>query len=66
MSFEEYQAEIALLLNQMEDQPEDIHELYEKIHARLAEMKAYGMPLPEDLTRLEQRLKALFAEATRT
>lgn len=63
MSFEEIQAEIALLINQMEDQPEDLHELYQQVHAKLSEMKAFGMPLPQDLTDLEKRLEDYFAGA---
>lgn len=61
MSFEDKQAEIALLMQQMENQPEDLHELYEQIREKLNEMKAYGMPLPADLVEMEQKLESLFA-----
>ena len=46
MAFEDLKAEIALLLNQMENQPEDRHELYLQIRDKLNEMLAFGMPLP--------------------
>ena len=60
MAFEDLKAELALLLNQMENQPEDRHELYLQIREKLNEMRAFGMPLPEDLVRLEQQLEAEF------
>jgi hypothetical protein len=60
MAFEELKAEIALLFSQMENQPEDRHELYLQIREKLNEMRAFGLPLPEDLVRLEQELEAEF------
>lgn len=61
MAFEALKAELALLLNQMENQPEDRHELYLQIREKLNEMRnAFGMPLPDDLVRLERELEAEF------
>lgn len=60
MAFEQLKAELALLLNQMENQPEDRHELYLQIREKLNEMRAFGMPLPDDLVRLERELEAQF------
>jgi hypothetical protein len=60
MAFEDVKAEIALLLTQMENQPEDRHELYLQIREKLNEMRAFGLPLPEDLVRLEKELEAEF------
>jgi hypothetical protein len=60
MAFDDLKAEIALLLNQMENQPEDRHELYMQIRERLNEMRAFGMPLPDDLVRLERELESEF------
>ena len=51
MAFDDLKAELALLINQMENQPEDPHELYLQIREKLNEMRAFGMPLPEDLVR---------------
>jgi hypothetical protein len=65
MAFEDLQAEIALLLNQMENQPEDRHELYLQIREKLNEMRAFGMPLPDDLVRLEKELEAEFRSQKR-
>lgn len=61
MSFEDKQAEIALLMQQMENQPEDLHELYAQVREKLNEMRAYGMPLPDDLVDMEKKLESLFA-----
>lgn len=63
MAFDDLKAELALLINQMENQPEDRHELYEQVREKLNEMRAFGMPLPEDLVRLEEELEAEFAAA---
>jgi hypothetical protein len=60
MAFEDLKAEIALLLTQMENQPEDRHELYLQIREKLNEMRAFGLPLPDDLVRLEKELEAGF------
>jgi predicted nucleic acid-binding Zn-ribbon protein len=60
MSFENLQAEISLLLNQMENQPQDAHELHEQIREKINEMRAFGMPVPEDLLELEKQLEASF------
>ncbi|HYJ57809.1 MAG TPA: hypothetical protein VEW64_00430 [Methyloceanibacter sp.] len=60
MAFENLKAELALLLNQMENQPGDRHELYLQIREKLNEMRAFGMPLPDDLVRLERELEAEF------
>lgn len=65
MAFDELKAELALLLNQMENQPTDRHELYLQIREKLNEMRAFGMPLPDDLVRLEKDLEAEFKSEER-
>jgi len=62
MSFEDIKAELALLMIEMENQPEDMHKLYEKVHEKLAELKAFGMPVPDDLVELEKKLNLYFDE----
>ncbi len=57
----EYQAELALLFGEMEDHPDDIFELYEKIHEKLNEMRAFGLEVPQDLKNLEAYLKETMA-----
>jgi len=61
MAFEDLKAELALLLNQMENQPEDRHELYLQVREKLNEMRAFGLPLPDDLVRMEKDLEKEFA-----
>jgi hypothetical protein len=63
MAFERLQAEIAMLLGQVNNQPQDLHELYETLHQKLSEMKALGQPLPADLVELEQKLLKDFPKA---
>jgi hypothetical protein len=64
MAFEELKAQIAVLLGGLEDQPEDKHELYELIREKLAQMRAMGMPLPNDLVDLETELEKEFQSGT--
>lgn len=61
MAFEDVQAEIGILLTRMQNEPEDKHELYLQLMERLNEIKAFGMPLPDDLKRLEAALEAEFS-----
>lgn len=65
MAFDDLKAELALLINQMENQPDDPHELYLQIRERLNEMRAFGMPLPEDLVEFERDMERRFAKAKR-
>jgi hypothetical protein len=58
--FDDIQAELGLLLTRMQNEPEDRHELYLQIMQKLNELKAYGMPLPDDLVQFEKRLEAEF------
>ena len=60
MAFEDKEAELGLLLSRMQNQPQDAHELYELVRQKLNEMKAYGMPLPEDLVQFERDLETEF------
>jgi len=61
MAFENLEAELALLINQMDTPPEDPHELYLRIFEKLNEFKALGLPLPDDLVRVEKELETYFA-----
>jgi len=60
MALEEIQAEISLLLTRMENQPEDKHELYLQLREKLNEMRAFGMPVPDDFKRMIADLEAEF------
>lgn len=61
MAFDEIKAELGILMTRMQNEPADRHELYLVVMEKLNEMKAYGMPLPEDLLKLEAALEAEFA-----
>ncbi|MFT3986340.1 hypothetical protein [Aestuariivirga sp.] len=63
MAFESLQAQLAMLINQINTQPEDVHELYERIAQMLGELKATGQPLPADLVEFEKRMEAEFPKA---
>ena len=56
MAFERLKTEIAMLLAEMENQPQDLWELHQQVLDKLNEMRALGMPLPEDLIELEKKL----------
>ena len=63
MAFEQLKAQIGILLGEINDQPEDLHELYQQVHQELNQLRATGMALPADLVALEQRLLSEFHEA---
>ncbi len=65
MAFDDLEAELALLINQMTDPPEDAHELYLRIAEKLNEYKVLGLPLPDDFVRVEKELEAYFAATER-
>ncbi len=56
MAFDQLKSEISMLLTQMENQPQDLWELHELILEKLNELRALGLPLPEDLVQLEKKL----------
>ncbi|UCI08152.1 hypothetical protein [Mesorhizobium sp. B1-1-8] len=56
MALESLKAQISLLLEEMVNQPEDEHEIQEQLREKLREMRAMGLPLPDDLVALEKRL----------
>lgn len=65
MVFDQIKQEIALLLTEMQNEPQDRRELYLSLKEKLNQIKATGMPLPEDLVTLERELEAEFASEQR-
>ena len=63
MALEELQSQINLLVSQINNQPEDVHELYELLHQKLNELRGTGQPLPQDLLDLEKRMLKEFPRA---
>lgn len=67
MDLDEFEAELGLLLTQMEHQPEDRYEIYLQLQEKINELRAFGMPVPENLKNLVAGLEKEFkAEAKKT
>jgi hypothetical protein len=62
MALEQIKAQIGLLLEEMVNQPEDEHEVRERLREKFNELRAMGMPLPDDLVALEKQLDERFPE----
>ena len=60
MAFEAIKAQIRALLETAIEEPEDAHEMHLQLIEKLNEMRATGMPLPEDLVELEKQLTSSF------
>ena len=60
MREEDYEAGIALLLEEMAQKPEDAHAIFLKLQEMLNVLRAEGLPVPDDLARLEAELSAEF------
>ncbi|MGV6820792.1 MAG: hypothetical protein ACWA5T_09900 [Parvularcula sp.] len=60
MAFEALRTELMMMIQGLEDQPENFHELYLQVREKLNEMKAMGLPMPDDLVRLETELEERF------
>lgn len=58
MAFDDLEAELGILLGELNEGTGDRQELYEMLREKLNEMRAYGMPIPEDLAKLEKDLEA--------
>lgn len=58
MAMDEQELEVALsmLLEDMEDQGADSHEIFLRLDQLFNQMRALGMPLPDDLVRLHEEL----------
>ena len=62
MAFEQLKIEIAMLFEEMENQPENKWELHERLREKLDELRSLGMPLPQDLVDLEKTLNEALAD----
>ncbi len=61
MSFEELEAELSILLSELDNRSEDDHEVMMRLKQMLDTMRAEGLPIPDDLKRLEAELDKRFA-----
>ena len=62
MDLEDLEAELSIILDQMEGPQGDYHEIYLRVRQMLQQLESLGMPPPEDLVRLENRLEAIMEE----
>lgn len=62
MDREQVQAALSLLLNEMEGEIEDSHEVYLRLTMLLNQMRALNMPIPSDLAEMEADMSKEFAE----
>lgn len=60
MDTKDLQAELSFLLDEMEGEQGDRHEIYLRVRQLLKNLEAMGMPAPEDLVRLERELEKEF------
>ena len=68
MDFDDIKAELGILMTRMQNEPQDRHELYLMVMEKLNQMRAFGMPVPEDLVKLEaefaQDMRGVSADGT--
>ncbi len=62
MDTKDLQAEISILLDEMEGEQGDSHEVYLRVRQLIKNLEAVGMPAPEDLLRLERELEEQFGD----
>jgi hypothetical protein len=61
MDEQELEVALSMLMEDMEDQGTDSHEIFVRLDQLFNSMRALGMPLPQDLVRLHEELAAEFA-----
>jgi hypothetical protein len=55
--FENLKTAITMILDEIAARPTDRHVLQEELREKIAEMRAMGMPVPEDIEALETALE---------
>jgi len=56
MAFETMKAAIGAILDEIAKRPEDRHILQEQLREKIAELEAMGLPVPNDIKRLNKEL----------
>jgi len=57
---QELEAAVSLLIDQMEGEQGDRHEIWQRLQTLINQLRATGMPVPDDLKRMEAELDAEF------
>jgi hypothetical protein len=55
--FENLKASITMILDEISARPTDRHVLQEELREKIAEIRAMGLPVPEDIEALEKALE---------
>ncbi len=59
-----FETALSLLIDEMEGEQGDRHEIFMRLHQTLETMRAEGLPVPDDLAKMEKELASEFeAEA---
>jgi hypothetical protein len=58
---DDLEAEASLLMQEIDAGPENRHAFYLRLRETLMQMRAYGMPPPDDLLRVERELEEEFS-----
>ena len=61
MNREELRAALSLLVDDMDGEIEDSHEVYLRLTMLLNQMRALNMPIPDDLAQMEADMSQEFA-----
>ncbi len=64
LSDDELEAAISMLIDEMEGDLGDRHEIWLRLQTLLQQIRATGMPVPDDLQRMEEELEAEFGAET--
>ncbi len=64
LSDSELETAISMLIDEMEGDLGDRHEIWLRLQTLLQQIRATGMPVPDDLQRMEEELEAEFGAET--
>lgn len=62
MALEQFRVQIAMLMDEIAQNPGDAHQFQERLRETLQEMRTLGLPLPDDLVQVEEYLEDSFEE----
>ena len=62
MVMDDLNAELSFLMQQLDDEPGDFHQIFFRLHQILSTFRAEGLPVPENLARMERDLDARLSD----